>query len=342
MMARFIATLLFFFTAAWASADDIYVSFVGLSTVNTLPYILKINEAGQVLKNPVAVPTGSLNKHYFASLTNGGSGRLIIVGGRGSNQSASSVDYISSIVDKNSLQALGIRNLGIAITSNTYPASIQVTQNTPSKFAVLETTTDSARAFGLTDSGALNGTKWRLDAGLPPAIVLQVGVAADGRMSFQANSASNRHKIYLQPLTKSGLPVGNAAGAIVPEEVNALDLSNPLPNGNRLLVYKTFDFSNPKQTVFMQRVSGETGRRLTSPVVVSKDPVSFLVQGVAVDPKGRFLLYVAPGSCGGREVIYYQALDALGNLSGKRVEIVGCKSVPATVENLSFLDILLD
>ena len=92
----------------------------------------------------------------------------------------------------------------------------------------------------------------------------------------------------------------------------------------------------------LQIVDAVTGARLTARKTLLLSDTEENDQSIAVDPLGRFFLYTEDGNsegCDGHDIVFYQALDANGNLSGPRKNIVGCDFIAAENYNDDILGI---
>jgi len=304
-------------------------------------YITKIDSLGNIQKGPVPVITTC--NSCAASITDGDPGQFVLMVIKFDSTFTGIIER--SILDKSTLTASKPQRIGLYQFLAALPDSLQITQNASHRFLVIETKEESARGFGLTSQGLLDGTKWRANPRVSGLNIFQVGVAPDGGLSWAVNINQSKpsNKVYLQPLASSGLPSGTpSVGATANGEfVDGVDISNPLPGSVRYLAYhNTIDFSTG--TLNLNVVNAVTGKRL-SQQLIDPDAVSLFVQNIAVDPQGRFLIYSKRGACtshipfGGHQ-LFFQALGANGTPSGAPKELLPCNSETDD----AFLDIILD
>ena len=191
-----------------------------------------------------------------------------------------------------------------------------------------------ARAFGITSQGLYDGHKWVANPVVSRGVIMQVGVAPDGGMSWAVNLNNSvpSSKIYLQALNASGLPTGSAKVGGSTLFTLGVDISNVLPNGTRFLAFHDAATSQIQLTV----VNGATGKKISPPRVLATGFSAF-VQNIAMDPQGRFVVYSSVGTCG-RHELKFQALDGNGRASGAPKTLVACDStqdffLPDLLEN---------
>ena len=226
------------------------------------------------------------------------------------------------------------QNLGTFESIASWPVSIQSTQHAPRKFFVTEVNDNRARAFGITSQGLYDGHKWVANPVVSRGVIMQVGVAPDGGMSWAVNLNNSvpSSKIYLQALNASGLPTGSAKVGGSTLFTLGVDISNVLPNGTRFLAFHDAATSQIQLTV----VNGATGKKISPPRVLATGFSAF-VQNIAMDPQGRFVVYSSVGTCG-RHELKFQALDGNGRASGAPKTLVPCDStqdffLPDLLEN---------
>lgn len=326
-------------------ADNVYLSYLDFfNNIDGTVRMIRLDEKGNILQGPkVVIPSSVCGPSCLSSISNGGSGRLILI----TSISGSPRPYARTIVDKNTLVATKTKLLGISISNDTLPPSEQATQNSTPRFVVLETTDQRALAFGLTDKGALDGTSWRVDPRVAGNANYQVGVSPDGRLAWvihrntHANPAS---QIYSQGLKDQGKPnidpevsVGSNAFSVY-----SADLTNTLADNRRLLVYDELtDPSTGPTVVKSQRIDATTGAKIGSPRTIAETPSGyFFVQSLAVDPKGRFLFYTGYDAGCDKILLYFVSLNGSGEASGSPKTILGCGDLEQNV--ISALDVFVE
>jgi hypothetical protein len=223
-------------------------------------------------------------------------------------------------------------------TFTTWPVSLQLTQNTDHRFLVTEIKDQQARAFGLTSTGLLDGTKWRPNPRVSGFQIFQVGVAPDGGVSWAVNgtTSNSTSKIYVQPLGSNGLPKGNpSVGGDSPFFVFGVDVTNVLPGNVRYLAFDDTDFATQTGALRLAVIDAASGKRLSAINTIDPSAYSQFVQNIALDPQGRFLIYSKIGSCNAHQ-LFYQALGANGVPSGSSKSLTDCNPKKDQV----FLDIV--
>lgn len=337
MKIKLIALSLFLSLIVSLASADTWLSF-GASTspggsVGDLR-VMKIDSLGNVTMNPVVVLNNSECQGCAGVMTDGDPGQIVfsLVMNRSGDPSHSEI--ARSVMNMSTLDASRPQNLGIFQSNVSWPVSIQTTQHAPRKFFVTEVNDNRARAFGITSQGLFDGTKWVANPVVSKGVIMQVGVAPDGGMSWAVNLNNSvpSSKIYLQALNASGLPTGSAKVGGSTLFTLGADISNLLPNGTRLLAYHDAATAQIQLTV----VNGATGKKISPPRVLATGFSAF-VQNIAMDAQGRFVVYSTFGACN-RHELKFQALDGTGRASGAPKTLVACDStqdffLPDLLEN---------
>lgn len=326
-------------------ADNVYLSYTDtdLGPGGSKGMMMRLDEKGNILQGPTVVLLPAVcGLECLSTLSNDGAGRFVLVSGT-QKVLGPSVPYKRTLVNKQTFAATKTRSLGISITANTFPGSMQATQNSSPRFVVLETSTDNAWAFGVTDKGTLDGTQWRVDPRISGRNNFQVGVAPDGRLAWavNVNGSNPPWKIYSQGLNDQGRPNIDPSVSIGSDAylVGSVDVSNPLANNRRLLVYTE---SSPTFTATVKSllIDATTGAKVGAPKTIAEGSTFGFVQNLAVDPKGRFLFYTQINTHCNKELVYYVPLNSAGEPSGNPKTIVGCDDLKAI--GASVLDVFVE
>jgi hypothetical protein len=326
-----VVVFLMLICSGFAIAEDHYWVSVGEDGDGDVT-LLEINELGQVLVPPTAVLHSNDigGGEALTAIANPAANLLDLYvlefGISGSNQHR----VFRARIDTKNLSVTSLTPTNLVTFGEAY---LQVSQGSR-KFLVFETKGPRVKAYGLNSSNGLpDGTSWRLNPRTDIGEELS-GVSSDGRMAFSNNTTTPNsfptpRKLYVQPLRPDGLPTGTPVVSAKGDVPLASDISTPLTNGSRLLAF--FDFQ--KGMIFVQPVDAATGKKLVGtpyPIVTDGGQQT---QTIAIDPKGRFVVYIDSASCDGE--VKFQALDATGHASGTPKTIVSCSDT-------KFADVGLD
>ena len=156
---------------------------------------------------------------------------------------------------------------------------------------------------------------------------------------------SGSFELVNQPLSR-GDRQGTPAVIGLPSLASAVDCSNVLSGGDRIVVYRetrTIGIDEIQNQVFLQRIRASTGKdrggaRSLTPLETRVVTLADSTQSVAIDPQGMFVLYTATGECG-KKVLKLQMLDAGGGNSSSPTVIFGCTRVSETQAGVESIDI---
>lgn len=343
---RLFLVFVVFLAGGFACASSYWVSFTTFDSI----FLMKITESGLVLIPPTPV-NESLKTATGTAMTPAGAriGVWVIVEIRMSPpDTPPNAPVYRILVDKETLNATSARQF-IALAGG---AGLSASQDRADVFVAYQSGINWSlgrrlRGFGLTSDRRWNGRSFRLSPA-SEGCFLQGGVSADGRMAWSAPCAGwwntiPSFNLQLQPLREDGTAVG-APSVAAPVGVQYADVSNPLPDGKRLVAYFSVNPNNPRNnpSVYVQPVDAATGRKLTSRKLidckVASDTLYF--GSLAMDPDGRFLIYSAKDPACSTNRILFQGLDASGNKIGAPFTLVDCKVDPRSATGPMGLDIL--
>ena len=244
-------------------SQDVWISFSSTDTSNvTTPYLMKIDAAGNIVVGPKQILTSAKcpGQGCFPALTDDGDGNIVMMLAR----VPGAANFARTVVNASTLQAGGVKNLGIVQSPNTFPGSLQVTQHVSPKFIVVKTNTETTRAFPLTSDGLLAGSNWRVNPRVKSGSMFQIGVAPDALMSWgiNLNLSNPPAKIYVQPLNSKGRASGDPSVAGSGQNLDSVDITNVLPTSRRFVVFsEEGNFTGPR-IIKLQLVDGITGARI--------------------------------------------------------------------------------
>lgn len=380
--ASFLIAALFFLAAAAQATDLYWVSFGGVS-FNDPKFVMQIDQMGNVTMPPCMVVKGSDIGGLPGATALGKNGstklNLWMVGQIRIAQPAIPVGQkfwiFRAILKKGVCMQVKPNNIGTWTTDWSY---LQASQTGSSDFLTVERpgqTGGGQPPPGVSGQFADNGVLWaalvynngmsagkmwrlspRTDRGNDVA-----SVASDAMMALSNDHDSPPEKIYTQPLKAHGLPtqippfvITNYEGTTV--HFPSVDISNTMSNGRRLAAYSSsLPTAAPAgvsaNLIKVQQVDGMTGEKILTPQIVDNSPRIGFLQTLAIDPKGRFMLFnramgipVAPNSpkdsCTSGDELVYQALDSTGNAVGS--PIVLTEACDLSIFGIQGIDILME
>ena len=147
-----------------------------------------------------------------------------------------------------------------------------------------------------------------------PSNLCASGISSDGKVLFFLNQKSgsagiSENGFALQHLGNRGRPIGIPVIAAKGKNVIPMDVSGVVSQNRRFLLY-TNSFSSPK--LFLQAVDADSFAKIGNQILISSD-IYILGQTAAIDPTGHFVTYIANG---GSRILFFQAIDILGQPSG--------------------------
>jgi hypothetical protein len=140
-----------------------------------------------------------------------------------------------------------------------------------------------------------------------------MGISADGKIFSFVDRIGSHRKIILQRLNHAGSPVQAPVVALRGKFAPA-DISNRINRDQRFLLYHQ-NVVSPK--LFLQVLDANSLQAVGDPDRLAVS-TRFGTQTAAIDPFGRFVLYVTDITHPlGESMLLFQALDALGRKSGQ-------------------------
>ncbi len=294
-------------------------------------WVMKIDSAGKIiLPARIVIDKKSLGFRAFntLALSKNGTTRLTIWG----------VDYDQRqierlIIDDDTLRLVSIRKSRVH-TENRFHGS--VTQTAKNNFFLVQKSQDTSSllyGYAVSSTGRFMGDRWLLSeepVGLNGCEepYCHGSVSSDGRVLVLIHRGlpdTPLSQLFFQRLTRSGKPAGtpvllqelqNCCGGLINP-----DLTNRLPDGKRFVVYVSApqDFSSLiPNSVFLQPINSTTGTLIGSrKTLIPESDDLFLdvaIQGLAIDPKGQFVLISARAA--NLRGLLFLALDESGNRLG--------------------------
>lgn len=221
-----------------------------------------------------------------------------------------------AVINKQTLRTILFRQTTLK-TNN--PRFIQVTQKAKNNFLALQIYDPEQQAieyvaFGISSLGIPLPLSWPLSKNPSDCEGCAYALSADGKFIVVADLITdpnaNKKRFLVQRLGINGLPVNNAIPLPTGRLASVLDISGPLSNGRRYVIYSQDLGLN--QHLFLQVIDSE-GVRIGERILLGADVANF--QAGAIEPKGRFVVYVTNKN--GLGELVYQALDGTGHPSGQ-------------------------
>lgn len=315
-----------FFAVNSISASDLYwISFNHHGTDDC--FIMQIDALGNITIQPKVV-FQDYHSHSTAITSNGGTQIFYYA------NAASDDEIRRGTVDKQTLAIGGGEIISFVVNASN---GLQATQGASKFFLAFETSGDVLKGFGLTKKGKLDGSSGIRLSPRTDGANEEGGVSADGRMAFSLNTGSPGTDLYLQPLKANGIPTG-LPSVVGSGDLDSADVSNVLAGNIRFAIF----MDNTSNQVRLQRVDATTGAKIGGPSVIGTANPDHSDQMAAVDPLGRFVIYSDNAQPCAVSSMFYQALDATGNASGGRKELLGCafQNEQASVHGIRGFDIL--
>lgn len=218
-------------------------------------------------------------------------------------------------------------------------------QKAEHNFLALKTTGNGLRAFPINSSGfPFTRRNWpispdRIGDNSGGFARQQVGVTADGGMSFWTDTRSYDQKLYVQPLDQNGRIHGASKFIVSVFDptvgyFGGIDITNQLPGNKRFLVYAFGPEERGGSIVdhlYLQIINSDSGEKI-GPRITLYQPhegdFNSYSQNVAVDPSGKFLVFEDSN-------LFFVQLDSSGRKKGSLKKLVPDKTI-------SGIDLLLE
>jgi len=242
-----------------------------------------------------------------------------------------------ALIDPSTLSASPSRFIGVRPTGVLAQHYLQASQDMARPMITTEFgkagAGRSVKAEGIDNQGLWNGASWRI----APRTSGQFrsyyfgGISADGLISWSTAAATlTGDEIYIQPLASNGLPTGDPyviTSTSKNEIIYHADVSNPLPDGSRVVVYGLI--TNPTvYTLFTQRIDGTTGKRIGKPSMIRTGTYTGynLFQDLAIAPDASFFAFTNYSTACPTGEILLQRLNSFGGASGQEKTLIACSS----------------
>ncbi len=311
------------------STDFYWVTFSGDCSCDSV-FVMQIDANGNIIKAPQEVLDVETYGAGASALVKLGGSKLVLL-------HWNSFSYMTrAIINKTTLNASAIKNTGLFSYENEF---LHVTQNKSGNFLIAEDYVD----------GSLNAVKIS-KKGMPkagstpvaPAAPLEsdeASISSDGLFAVtnRYSDTGGKEKLYVQPLDDTGSPSGPPKLIAKFKDVESVDITNPLPDGNRFVVYTVDAGTTPDDRLYLQTIS-PTGKKVGGKKLINTPPDrSEDSQTVAIDPLGRFVLFTMGGDdygCVGNDILVYQALSTDGSPNGSLKVLGSCELVTDDIMNL--------
>lgn len=330
------------FGTGFSSADRYWISYqgkaVGFQPAGSI-YLLQINALGQITTGPIRVVSGFMFHHGTASTAIELNGRNNLTIWIASEELPSLHGFIyRGLIRKRDHVLLHFTKTPLQTTNARF---IQVTQRATENFLMFRGITpigqDNLVGYRILPNGLLTG---RFFAASPNVLgtdncrVSGCGgsISADGLAVLQLNSLIPNFKdVIYERLkfhgrhTEVRTLVARVHG--VYSSISSADVTNPLSGSTRFVAFLStlaeLHSSDPSK-LFLQPVESLTGRAIGDKVLLS----TFFFGGgqeIAIDPLGRFVVYIlalpldhpSPPFSPDLYGLVYQAVDATGHPSGR-------------------------
>ena len=315
------------------SADERYwISFSGDDDTDAI-FLMQINANGKVTVAPKSVVRverlGGERGASAISLRGTGKINLFVWG--------DDELFYRVTVNKSNLAVVNVKKVP-AIEADDNDA-LQVTQKKSGNFLLGETPTGVLYLFPVNGRGLPAGNPIEL-VSTAPRDNDEATISPDGLMVLSIRSPLNdptppKDTLYVIQLDANGHAVSSKKIATF-EDIEAADVTNPLPNGSRYAVYVV---DNPEKRVMLQVLSS-SGAKVGAPIALNTTDRQVDEQNVAIDPLGRFVIFTVSGEnfgCPNQDVLVFQKLDGTGKATGKVKAVAKCGFVSANIENIDLL-----
>ncbi len=314
------------------SNDTYWVTFSGDCSCDSI-FIMQIDGSGNILKAPKAVLDVETFGAGASALVKLGSSKLVLLHWKSSSYLA------RAIIDKSTLKASGVTTTGLYSFENEF---LHATQKSSNNFLIAENYPNGTlSSYGISSKGIPKSTGSSLAPGAPNDSD-EASISSDG-LSLITNRYSDTgsiEQLFVQALDEKGSPVGSPKLLAKFKDIESVDVTNPLANGDRFVVYTVDAGTTPDDRIFLQTINA-TGKKIGSKKIVNTPPDrSEDSQTVAIDPLGRFVLFTMGGDqfgCAGNDILVYQALSANGAASGPLKVLGSCDLVTDDIMNLDIL-----
>jgi hypothetical protein len=223
--------------------------------------------------------------------------------------------------------------------------TLQVTQKGSNNFLIIEEPGRQLDAVPVAASGLPSGKPWAL-APKAPRVNDEGSIAPDARVVITNRNVPDvkrppADQIYIQLLDSNGKPRGNPKLLATIQDIEANDVTNPLADGKRFVVYVADKGTAPPDNKLFLQVVNSSGSKIGAPVLINVPPTRDQDdQNVAIDQDGHFVIFTIGGNnfgCIGHDILVYQALTAAGKKTGPLKPIAKCGFVKDDIVNIDML-----
>jgi len=301
------------------AADLYWISLMNENVIGESASIMQIDETGKVtIASKVVVSSPQLENIGCDSSTAIAQGKA----GKINMWIACESDIMRAVVTKSNLSAT-ISKTTLTTTDD------DAIQASPGLLAI-ETGNSVLKAFGVLQNGLPDGTTFRLsprtDGGNDEG-----GISSDGKVAYSVDFDPDVERLYLQPLNNNHRPDGDPMVVASSPDIDSVDVTNPLANGKRFVSF----YDDSVDTIFVQVVNAELNKLGPRKVIAFAGDIDE-DQTSAIDPLGRFVLFVLRDSCPDDQ-LFFQGLDSAGNPTGPAKAIIDCEDGDGNIEGLNIL-----
>ncbi len=223
-------------------------------------------------------------------------------------------DVSRALINKQTLRLIFLQKTSLNTNNVQY---LQVTQRPENNFLALLINEANYIGFSVSPTGTPTSSSWMLTSNPTDCLGCPYSVSSDGKFMLISDLITstnpNKQKLLIQRLGPMGHPIAKPVPLPTGGIPSANDISGPLPNGQRYVLYSLDGSpSSPRNRPMFLQVINSAGTPVGERNQIGLDVVHY--QSAAIDPKGRFVIYITREFDGSDLV--YQALDVIGRPSG--------------------------
>ena len=314
------------------STDYYWVTFSGDCSCDSV-FIMQIDGDGNVLKAPKAVLDVERYGAGASGLVKLGSSKLVLLHWKDSSFLA------RAIINKSTLNASSIKTTSLYSVENEF---LHVTQNASKNYLIAEDPRKGGKlsTFEISSKGIPKTTSTET-APQAPMESDEASISSDGEVVItnRYSPSGGKEKLYVQ-FVKDGQPVGSPKFLTSFTDIESVDVTNELTDGNRFVVYTVDAGTSPDDRIFLQKMNS-TGKKIGQKKIVNTPPDRHEdSQTVSIDPLGGFVLFTMGGDdygCAGNDILVYQKLSSDGSPSGPVKVLGSCELVTDDIMNIDIL-----
>jgi hypothetical protein len=312
--------------------DSYWVTFSGDCGCDEI-YVMQIDQNGNITVPPKAVLSIAEASANTSALSKNGPAKINLFHW---NRDAK---LTRTIIDKATLNVNSTKKTKITTKDGGF---LQVTQKDKDNFIIGELKTGPLAAFKLSPSFVPKAPGANLDTKISMSND-EASLSSDGLVLVTNRSdldANTPDQLFVQLLDDKGVPKGEPRLIASFQDIEASDVTGPLQNGQRFVVYVVDSGTTPDDKLLLQKISS-TGAKIGSPKLINTPPNREEDnQVVAIDPLGRFILFTIQGDaygCTSQDILVYQKLNGKGKKSGTLKVLAGCNYSTDDIMNLDIL-----